>query len=44
LLNRRWIEIDDDGNMTFNAYGVGLDVCPIVLEEPTALLGGVGDM
>jgi primary-amine oxidase len=42
LLNRRWMEVDEHGTMMFEDYGVGLDVCPIVLEEPTVLVGGVG--
>ena len=44
LLNRRWMEVDTDGNLTFETYGVSLETCPIVLEEPVELLGGVGEL
>ncbi|KAF2017333.1 primary-amine oxidase [Aaosphaeria arxii CBS 175.79] len=44
LRNRRWIQVDSEGTLTFEDYGIGLDTCPIVLEEPTALLGGVGTL
>ena len=44
LLNRRWVEVDEEGIMTVETYGVGLDTCPVVLKEPTAQLGGVGEL
>ena len=44
LLNRRWMQVDEEGALTFETYGVGLDICPIVLDEPTELLGGVGEL
>jgi primary-amine oxidase len=42
LLNRRWIEVDaDSGELSFEDYGVGLDICPIVLDEPSEQILGV---
>lgn len=42
LLNRRWIEVDaDSGELSFEAYGVGLDTCPLVLDEPSEQILGV---
>jgi primary-amine oxidase len=43
LKNRRWMEVDEEGVMTVEDYGIGLEMCPLVLEEPTLRLGGVGD-
>jgi primary-amine oxidase len=35
LLNRRWMEVDDEGVLTYETYGVGLDTCLAVsLAEP----------
>lgn len=45
LLNRRWLEVDaDNGELSFENYGVGLDTCPIALDEPTAHIQGVVGM
>ena len=44
LLNRRWMVVDEEGTMKVEDYGVGLETCPIHLEEPTELLGGVGNL
>jgi primary-amine oxidase len=42
LLNRRWIEIDDEsGELSFEDYGVGLETCPVALEEPAEHIVGV---
>lgn len=41
IRNRRWIEVDVEGVMTVDTYGVGLETCPIVLGEPTERLGKV---
>ncbi|PSN63808.1 amine oxidase catalytic domain-containing protein [Corynespora cassiicola Philippines] len=41
LLNRRWVEVDDEGGLSYNTYGVGLDTCAVQLEEPVERLGGV---
>lgn len=42
LLNRRWIEVDaDSGELSFEDYGVGLDTCPLVLDEPSEGILGV---
>ena len=42
MLNRRWIEVDtDSGELSFEDYGVGLDTCPIVLDEPSERILGV---
>lgn len=34
LLNRRWMEVDKEGVLSVETYGVGLDTCAVVLEEP----------
>ena len=41
MLNRRWIEVDDEGQLTFETYGVGLETCAVQLEEPVEHVGGV---
>jgi len=42
LLNRRWVEVDaDSGELSCEGYGVGLDTCPIVLDEPSDRILGV---
>lgn len=43
LRNRRWVELDGQGELKVETYGVGLGTCPVDLQEPTRLLGGVGD-
>jgi primary-amine oxidase len=44
LLNRRWMTVDEEGAMTYDAYGVSLETCQIALEEPANLLGRTGVM
>ncbi|KAF2634788.1 amine oxidase catalytic domain-containing protein [Massarina eburnea CBS 473.64] len=39
LLNRRWIEVDDEGVLTYEDYGVGLETCVVDLTEPTEHIG-----
>ncbi|KAJ4292619.1 hypothetical protein N0V90_009282 [Kalmusia sp. IMI 367209] len=41
LLNRRWIEVDAEGELTYETYGVGLDSCAGTFEEPVEHVGGV---
>jgi primary-amine oxidase len=41
LLNRRWMETDDEGQLTVETYGVPLDTCAIDFDEPTDHLGRV---
>lgn len=43
LLNRRWVKVDEKGDLKVETYGVGLETCPVDLQEPASLLGGVGD-
>jgi primary-amine oxidase len=45
LLNRRWIEVNETtGELTYEAYGVNLETCPIQLEEPAENIVGVVDV
>jgi primary-amine oxidase len=45
LLNRRWIEVDDEsGELSYEDYGVDLKTCPIVFEEPAEHILGVLQM
>jgi primary-amine oxidase len=41
LLNRRWMEVDEDGELSYETYGVGLGTCDVVLEEPAESLGRI---
>lgn len=41
LLNRRWVEVDDEGELTYETYGVGLDTCVGTFAEPVEHIGGV---
>jgi primary-amine oxidase len=42
LLNRRWIEVDaSTSELTYETYGVGLETCPVQLEEPAEHILGV---
>ncbi|KAF2740995.1 amine oxidase catalytic domain-containing protein [Polyplosphaeria fusca] len=41
LLNRRWIEVDEDDQLTFEAYGVALPACRVSFGEPVEHVGGV---
>lgn len=42
LLNRRWIEVNaSTGELTYDAYGVGLEICPVQLNEPAEHILGV---
>jgi primary-amine oxidase len=42
LLNRRWMEVDEDtGELSFETYGIGLETCPLVLNEPAEHILGV---
>lgn len=38
LKNRRWMEVDTEGKLTYETYGVGLETCAIELEEPAEKL------
>lgn len=41
LLNRRWIEVGEEGDLSYETYGVELETCPVVLEEPAERLGAI---
>ena len=45
LLNRRWIEVDAESEeLSFEDYGVGLDTCPVALDEPVMHIAGLGSL
>ncbi|KAK3312611.1 copper amine oxidase [Apodospora peruviana] len=34
LRNRRWVEVDEEGGLTYEDYGIELPTCQVQLEEP----------
>ncbi|ORY00355.1 copper amine oxidase [Clohesyomyces aquaticus] len=44
LLNRRWMEVDTEGVLEYETYGVPLLTCGLMFEEPVEGLTGVVEM